>query len=141
MKPKILYHGSSKKISLLVPRQPSKDLSNNSMKAVFATNVKDRALAMGLTKTKGSLSFRGNKKMNFVKGSPRMKHVYLHYLGSKSFKQNRPGEFISYIPVKPVKIEEYNVKNLSHLWRKSNMKELKEFLKNREKWRKENKQK
>lgn len=36
-------------------------------------------------------------------------------------------------------IEKYKVSELRHLWVKSNKKELKAFLKNREKWRREHK--
>ena len=137
--PKVLYHGSNKQIKLLTPRKPSKDLHNNSMKAVFATNNKRTAISMGLTSGKTTSSFMGNKKINFVSGMPRMKYVYLHYLDSKTFKQNRLGEYISRVEVKPFKIEKYKVSGLGHLWRKSNKQELKEFLKDRAKWRRENK--
>jgi hypothetical protein len=139
--PKILYHGSNKKIKELLPRKPSQDLPENSMKAVFATSNKRGAIAMGLTAGKNTSSFMGNKKINFVKGKPRMKYVYLHYLNSKPFKKNRGEEYISYEKVKPFKIKKYPVSKLSYLWRKSNEKELREFLNNRKKWRKENKDK
>jgi len=139
--PKILYHGSNKKIRILIPKRPSKDLPENSMKAIFATNNKRVALSMGLTSGKNTSSFKGYKKINFIKGKPQMKYVYLHYLYSKTFKQNRSEEYISYESVKPFKIEKYPVTKLGNLWRKSNEKELKEFLKDRTKWRKENKDK
>lgn len=137
MKPKILYHGSNKKISILKPRQPSFDLKENSMKAVFATSNKNLAIAMGLTAQKGTESFGSRDKLmiNFIKGYPKMRHVYLHYLNSRNFKLNRRKEYISKKEVKPFKIEEYPLSKLTHLWRKSNKKELKEFLKNRDKWK------
>ncbi len=137
MKPRILYHGSNKKISILKPRQPSFDLKENSMKAVFATSNKNLAIAMGLTAQKGTESFGSRDKLmiNFVKGYPKMSFVYLYSLNSKYFKLNRGNEYISTKEVKPLKIEKYPVSNLTHLWRKSNKKELKEFLKNRNKWK------
>jgi hypothetical protein len=139
--PKILFHGSNKKIVELIPKKPSQDMPENSMKAIFATSNKRLAMAMGLTSGKNTSSFMGNKKINFVKGKPRMKYVYLHYLPSKTFKLNRAEEFISKVAVKPFKIEKLETIKLGFLWRKSNKKELKEFLINRNKWRKENKDK
>ena len=137
MKHKILYHGSSKKIVILKPKQPFLDLKENSMKAVFATSNKKYAIAMGLTAQKGSSSFGSRDKLmiNFVIGYPKMEYVYLHYLNPKDFKLNKGNEYISTKEVKPFKIERYNVSDLSHLWRKSNNKELKEFLKDRDKWK------
>jgi hypothetical protein len=135
--PRILYHGSNKKINVLKPREPSYDLKENSMKAVFATSNKNLAIAMGLTAQKGSESFGSRDKLmiNFVKGYPKMKYVYLHYLNSKDFRHNRGKEYISTKEVKPFKIEKYKVSELSHIWRKSNKKELTAFLKNRTKWK------
>lgn len=136
MKPRILYHGSNKKISILKPRQPSFDLKENSMKAVFATSNKNLAIAMGLTAQKGTESFGSHDKMmiNFVKGYPKMKYIYLHHLNPKDFKLNRNDEYISTKEVKPLKIEKYKVSDLTPIWRKSNKKELKEFLKDRDNW-------
>jgi hypothetical protein len=137
MKPKILYHGSDKKIKVLEPKQPFFDLKENSMKAIFATSNKNRAIAMALTNQKKSSSFMSHNKVliNFVQGQPKMKYVYLHYLKSDNFKHNRKDEYISTKKAKPFKIEQYKVADLSHLWRKSNKKELKEFLKDRKNWR------
>jgi len=136
MKPKVLYHGSNKKIKVLELRQPFFDLKENSMKAVFATKNKEFALAMGLTSQKNSSSFRSRNKIliNFVQGQPKMKYVYLHYIKSDKFRNNGDEEYISTKKVKPFKIEKYKVSDLNYLWRKSNKKELKEFLKNRDKW-------
>jgi hypothetical protein len=137
MKPRVLYHGSNKKIITLKPKQPSFDVKENSMKAIFATSNKDLAIAMGLTTQKGSSSFASHCRLliNFVKGYPKMRYVYLHYLNSKDFKQNLGDEYISTKEVKPFKIERYKVSDLGHLWRKSNKEELKEFLKDRNNWK------
>jgi hypothetical protein len=136
MKPRVLYHGSNKKINILEPREPHFDIKENSMKAVFATSNKNLAIGMCLTAQKGSSSFatcnsHSQAMINFVKGYPKMKYVYLHYLNSNDFKVNKGDEYISRKEVKPFKIEKYNVSDLGHLWKKSNKKELKEFLKNR----------
>lgn len=136
--PKILYHGSNKKIKELIPKKPDADLPENSIKAIYATDNKNYALGMSLTSQKGTESFKGNKKINFIKGEPKMKHIYLHYLKPNNFKYNVKDEYISLIPVKPYKIEKYKVSELGHLWRKSSREELKEFLKDRKKWRKNN---
>ncbi len=138
-KPKYLYHGSSKKIPVLEPRAPPfKDLPINSVKAVYATHSKDLALAMGAMRT-AKVSAFGNRKtfqQNVVAGWPDEKaFVYLHYLDSKHFKHNYGGEWISTKKAKPVKIKKFKVADLKHLWRKSNKKELKEYLKDRNAWR------
>jgi hypothetical protein len=135
--PKILFHGSDKKINLLEPREPIKDLKENSMKAVFATDNKNLALGMALANQKYSSSFRSYDKnvINFVRGYPKMKFVYLHYLDSRDFKYNREEEFISIEKVKPLRIEKINISELNNLWRKSNKKELFEFLNDRKNWK------
>lgn len=136
-KPKFLYHCSTKKIDELVPRKPSSfDLPENSIKAVYATPNKNRALGVGgLSKQKYCASFRGNDKIHFYRGEPKMRYIYLHYLSPKTFREIMPELWASEVPVKPFKIERYNVSDLGHLWVKSNKKELKEFLKDRQKWR------
>ena len=138
-KPKYLYHGSAKRIEVLEPRAPKfKDLPKNSVKAVYATHSKDLALSMGAMRT-AKVSAFGNRKtfqQNVVAGWPDEKaFVYLHYLDSKNFKHNYGGEWISTKKAKPVKVEKFKVADLKHLWRKSNKKELKEYLKDREAWR------
>ncbi|MBM3247155.1 NUDIX domain-containing protein [Candidatus Pacearchaeota archaeon] len=137
---KILYHGTNKPLRELEPKQPFFDLKSNSMKAIFATSYKNFALAMGLTTQKGSSSFKSHDKLkiNFVKGEPKMKYVYLHYLPAESFKLIKKGnnsdEWVSYKKVKPIRIEKHSTNRLYNLWRRSNEEELKEFLKNRDRW-------
>jgi hypothetical protein len=103
------------------------------MRAVFATDNKQLALAMGLTNQPYSSSFltRRPLQLHFVRGTPKMKSVYLHYLRSENFTKNNKDEFIAIKPIRPFKVEIYAVSSLRHLWRKSNRKELKIFLKNR----------
>lgn len=133
MKTKFLYHGSNKKISILKPKKPFYDKKDNSMKAVFATSYKKEAIAMALTNQKNSESFITRKpiKINFVKGIPTMKKVYLYYLNPKNFIFNRKNEYISNKSAKPIKTEIYDVSKLKHLWRISNKKELAKFLRTR----------
>jgi hypothetical protein len=136
-KPKYLYHGSAKKLEALEPQKPYFDLKENSMKAVFATDSKNYALGMAAMSSGKVSSFRNHKthQMNIVEGKPNLKSiVYLYFLNPKDFKQNIKNEYVSLKKVLPVKIEKYNVFELKHLWRKSNKKELAEFLKDRENW-------
>ena len=130
---KILYHGSDKKIPILKPRQPTDTKKENSVKAIYATDSKNMALGMALTNQEGSESFATKKpfKINFVKGEPKMKFVYLHILSKKDFKKNAPGQYLSTKSVKPLKIVRYPVHALRNLWRKSNKRELIKFLKTR----------
>ena len=108
------------------------------VKAVYATHSKDLALSMGAMRT-AKVSAFGNRKtfqQNVVAGwADEKAFVYLHYLDSKNFKHNYGGEWISTKKAKPVKVEKFKVADLKHLWRKSNKKELKEYLKDREAWR------
>lgn len=92
---------------------------------------------MGLTNQKGSESFISHDKIkiNFVKGKPKMKYVYLYYLDSKNFKKRRKNEYVSKQSVVPIKKERFRTSKLRYLWRKSNKHELTSFLKNRDKWR------
>jgi len=138
VKPKLLYHGSDRKLIKLNPRKPHFDLPENSMKAVFATDNKERAISMGLTNQKNSSSFSSRDRImiNFVRGKPKMKYVYLHYFKpGYHWIKNRKGEYVCYEEIKPFKIERYEVSKLDNIWRKSNKKELNEFLKNRDKWK------
>ncbi|VVB80555.1 Uncharacterised protein [uncultured archaeon] len=130
---KFLYHGSNKEIKLLIPKQPSDPKKENSLKAVYATDRKDYALAMGLTNQKGSTSFItfNPVKLHFVRGKPKMKFIYLHYLSPKNFKKNSENQYLSFKPVESILIEKYFPYELRHLWTKSNKKELNKFLKNK----------
>lgn len=134
-KPKFLYHGSRNRIEVLKPRLPPKDMPHNSKKGVYATDNKNYALGMGLA-SKNSEAFRSRKtsQINFIKGPPRHKYVYLHVVDSKDFKKSFRDEYVATKAIKPVKIMRFEVAELGHLWRKSSKKELKEFLKDRDNW-------
>jgi len=137
MKSKFLYHGSAKELEILKPQKPFFDLKQNSMKAVFATDSKEYALGMAAMASGKVSAFRNHKthQMNIIKGKPNLKAtVYLYTLNSNDFKKINKNEYINTKEVKPLKIEEYKVSKLKHLWRQSDKQELKEFLKNRDKW-------
>jgi hypothetical protein len=135
---KYLYHGSNVKMDLLEPKKPTDKDSSHSKKAVYATSNKKIALGFAVVHSRKISAFKDRKTgiMNIVKGRPKKKAtVYLHVLDAKDFVRNKKDEFISTKKVKPIKIKEYKVGDLSELWRKSNKKELKEFLKDRNAWR------
>jgi|APSaa5957512535_1039671.scaffolds.fasta_scaffold151866_2 hypothetical protein len=135
---KYLYHGSGKKMEILEPRKPDDSDPSHSKKGVYATSSKKSALGFSAIRSTKTSAFRERKTgmMNVVSGKPDEKAtVYLHVLDADDFSRNHKDEFIATKKIKPIRIEEYKVKDLGHLWRKSNKKELKEFLEDRENWR------
>ncbi|MCK4553292.1 hypothetical protein KAT80_03750 [Candidatus Pacearchaeota archaeon] len=137
IKIKVLYHGSSKKLigDKLFPKQ-SIDLEKNLenlIKGVYATDIKDLAIAMAIICSKGtyssSLDFeeykKGESKGIIYKGWPKQKHIYLYTLPIQSFKKSQGinHQFVSKKPVKPLKIEKLLIKNNLHLVRKATKKE------------------
>jgi hypothetical protein len=136
-KPKYLYHGSGKRIEVLEPKKPDDTDPRHSKKGVYATDIKKIALGMAATRSSKTSAFKNRKThiINIVEGWPDMKaSVYLHILDPKDFKLNAKNEYLATRKVKPIKIVEYKVKDLKHLLRKSNKRELKEFLKDRDNW-------
>ncbi len=136
-KPKLLYHGSGKRLEVLEPRKPTGHNPGHDKKGVYATDLKDMALgfsAKGSAKTSGFKSRKTN--MHYIyEGWPDLKAaVYLHIFNSKDFEYNDVHEYICPKKVKPIKIEEYKVSDLQHLFRKATKKDLKEFLKDRDAW-------
>ena len=125
-KMKILYHGSSRKIvGELIPHE-AEDLGKrveNMHKAVYATDNKEIAIAMAILSSKGVRysSLTNNKPYGRIyKGSPEQDEVYLYYLDSKDFQQQRGnslGQWISESPVKPVKVERIKIKDYLNLVR------------------------
>lgn len=139
MKLKHVYHGSIRKIrgNKLLPRQ-AKDLGNNPEnlhRAVYATDVKDIAIAMAIISCKGvneaSLKF-GKRPFGIVyDGRPKQNFIYLYSLPIKTFKQEggKGNQYYSLKPVKPVKAEKLSVRNYMDLIRRATKKE-------KEKWNK-----
>lgn len=133
-----LYHGSGIKMDILEPRKPDDSDPLHSEKGVYATSSKKSALGFCVVRSAKTSAFRERKTgmMNVVSGKPNEKAiVYLHILNPKNFKKNHKDEYVATKKIKPIKIEEYKVSDLKHLWRKSNKKELKDFLNDREGWR------
>lgn len=139
IKPKYLYHGSRSKIDVLEPRKPNDTHPDHCKKGVYAGDKKINAIAHGIAASHArGFGERGFPVNCFVSGWPNSKthkYSYVHILDSKDFEHNVRGEWISKKTVKPVKIEAYKISELGHLWRKSNEKELQEFLKDRPSWK------
>lgn len=133
------YHGSGRKLKALVPKTPiDGDGPEWCKKGVYATSNKRFALAMAAIrsgKNVSSFNNRKTKQQNILEGWPDdTKTVYLYFLDKKDFVHNRRAEWISKKKVVPVKVKEYKVKDLRHLYRRSNKAEFKEWLKNRDGW-------
>lgn len=145
MKPKFLYHGSSKKIKgNLIPKQ-AKDLDkkniNNSLKGIYASDFIIEAIAMGVLKSQGvkggSINrgkFNGIPAIDAVMygGVPKQKYIYLYTLPLRTFKNIPRGslQWVSREAVKPKKVERLLVKDYIHLIRKATKKEKENWTKN-----------
>jgi len=143
MKPKILYHGSSKKLigEKLIPKK-SQDLEknpNNLYKGIYATDIKDLAITMGIICNEGvnssSLNFsKYNKDLSkgiIYEGWPKQKFIYLYYLPYKTFKRTGKikHQFVSSTSVKPIKIEKIEIKDYLNFIRKATKKEKENWTK------------
>lgn len=138
MKPKYLYHGSVRKIEgdKLLPKQAEdlEEKSENLHCAVYATNVKDIAIAMALISCKGvkfsSLYFKVSPFGVIYEGWPKQEYIYLYTLSSKTFKQKggSGNQWYSKEPVKPSKVEKLKVNDYISLVRKSTDRERKKFF-------------
>lgn len=138
-KPKYLYHGSRAKIDILVPRKPNDTHPDHCKKGVYASGNKLIAIVHGIAPMdSGCFGERGCHVGCFVWGWPNSKshkYSYLHVLDAKDFEHNVRNEWISKKQIKPIRIEAYRISEMGYLWRKSNKKELKEFLEDRPVWR------
>jgi len=134
-----LYHGSARKLigNKLIPKQGRDvyDNSENLHKAVYATDLRNAAIAMAIISCEGVRGGGLNISKNVAipgiiyKGNPEQNDIYLYILDSKGFKPTKKGghQFISKEPVKPLKTEKLKVKDYAHLTRKANKKELNKF--------------
>ena len=138
-KPESLYHGSVREIegNKLLPKQ-AQDLGEeleNLHHAVYATNVKEIAIAMAIISCRGvngsSLRFRKKPFGTIYKGWPKQEYIYLYTLPSRTFEQEGGSgtQWYSLKPVKPKKVEKIYVKEHIHLIRKATDKERKNFFK------------
>ena len=144
MKPKYVYHGSSRKIKgeKITPKQARDlgDVPNNTLKGIYASDYKNEAIAMAIVKCKGvkgasvhMKKIKGKLTMNAIiyGGSPNQKYIYLYTLPSKTF-ENRPKgspQWVSSKSVKPKKIEKLLVEDHIHLIRKATKQEKEDWLK------------
>lgn len=138
-KPKYLYHGSAQKIKgkKLIPHQPH-DLENrpeNLHQAVYATHVKEIAIAMAIISCRGvrysSLSFSQTPPGVIYQGWPQQQKIYLYTLPVDSFQPNggKGKQWISFQPVKPVKVEELLIKDYLYLIKRATQEEFEKWIK------------
>ena len=129
MKPKYLWHGSSKKLKgdKLVPNKPGclSGKKENIHTGVYANDNKMEAILMGAVSGEGvnGSGLRISKRNVFgivYEGWPRNKYFYLYTLLSANFENCPKGssQWISFEPSKPVKIEKLKVKDYIHLIRR-----------------------
>lgn len=138
--PEFLYHGSSKNVKVLLPRQAENWINNsNALYGVYATHIRDIALAFtlgGIPDETGTVSMRIELqntdpiKMVYIHGHPNFSGKgYLYKLSSKRFKQINIYEWICNQTVEPLTVTEINVDDHLHLFRYATNKEKKEFTK------------
>ncbi len=137
MKPKYVYHGSARKLigEKLIPKKAN-DLEKNPhnlLKGVYASDVKNEAIAMGIISSKGvhSSSCGVERKVNtkvdaiIYEGWPKQKYLFLYTLPSKTFQSKPKGshQWVSLTPVKPEKIEKILISDYIFLVRKATKEE------------------
>lgn len=140
-KPLYLYHGSGRELigDKLLPKKAI-DLDenpDNSLEGIYASDIKDEALAMGVLSCKGvgpaslGTDQEGNVVARMYKGEPEQEYFYLYTLSSQTFRETPQGshQWVSLEPVKPEKIEKLPVKEYLHLVRKATEEEKEEFFK------------
>ena len=139
MKLKMLYHGSPKKIKgkFLIPNKPQ-DLGKpikKIKKGVYATHIKNNAIAMAIICSKGvisgSLNFKKNKKAIIYEGWPKQKYIYLYSFLSEGFikESKKSSEWISQNKVRVIDVQKLKINNYLNLLRKATDKEIKRFFK------------
>ncbi len=132
---RFLYHGSSKRLvgNKLIPKK-AKDISNNpknTKKAVYATDIKNVAIAMAVISSKGVVRssldmFKVKKPGTIYKGKLESEIIYLYTLNAKDFKKSSPKshQFFSTKAVKPIKTQKLKVKNYLKLIKYKNKKDF-----------------
>ncbi len=124
---KFLYHGSPRKLigNALKPKKP-KDLNripSNAHRAVYATNLKDIAIAHAIMKSggvlKSALNFNREPFLTIYEGWPDSEAIYLHTLSRENFYTDPVGsrQWICFEPVRPIKTEELMIEDYLHLVR------------------------
>lgn len=135
-KPSSLYHGSPRELigDKLVPGQNTIDLGKNPdnlIKGVYASDIKEYAIAMALVQSKGVQSASvgvANGKLNAIvyKGWPESDYIYLYTLEPTTFHERPKGshQWISLQPIKPIKTEKLSVQENLYLIRRATNEEL-----------------
>ncbi len=130
--PKYLYHGSSTRIvgSTLVPTRPfSLGKGTERLTAVYATDVRDAAIIMGMiSECRSSLHFCENGAEGLVyEGWPRREEIYLYILPSRSFRRIDDWQWCSKEPVGVIRVEKLKTHDHLYLIRKATEEERRKF--------------
>lgn len=119
-----LYHGSDKKVSVLVPHQAKDECFEKGCQyAVYATSNKNMALAFalgGIPNNNGELVREMMPEygdiMQFIKGYPNKGGKgYLYVLDKKDFKYEYGTQWVCYRAVTPLKVIEIDVDDYLYL--------------------------
>ena len=141
-KPKYVYHGGGRELEgdKLIPKKATDlgDRPDNLLVGVYASDVKDEAIAMGILSCKGvGSSSCGVERKHSTKveaiiyeGWPQQDYFWLYTLPSATFESRPRGshQYVSLTPVKPEKIERLAVKDYIHLVRRATEEEKKEWF-------------
>lgn len=131
MKPKYLWHGSTKKLDVIEPFQ-AVDLSGGpagNLRAVYATDMKELAIGFGMIDKKYKKFADYSKKpvqMVVIDGDIRKgKSFYLYKLSSKGFREAPKGshQWVCFEKVRPIEIQKLKVDDYKHLFRKATEKD------------------
>ena len=144
MKIKYLYHGSGRRLrgDKLIPRKAKeldKKNKQNNFKGVYASDVKNEAIVMGILKSRGvqdsSCGFytkHGTKVEAIIYGGwPKQKYFYLYTLPAETFESKPRGshQWVSFKSIKPIKIEKLVIKDYIYLIKKATKLEKKNWIK------------
>jgi hypothetical protein len=139
-----LYHGSPRELKgeKLIPTQPEdvNENSHNLLKGVYATDVKNAAIAMAIISCDGvngaSLDMRRKIPGIIYEGKPHQEFIYLHTLNSTGFKESGKHQYVSENSVKPIRTEKLKIEDYIPLIRKANDEEIKKWDKKLNEWKK-----
>lgn len=107
MKPKVLYHGSPVYVSGIINPNRAVDPKNphteNNLYAVYASDSREIAISRAIEK--------GNFSEEILRRMKEPRHVFLYTLPPESFEQStiNPSQYLSFIPVMPLKVEQIDL--------------------------------
>lgn len=125
----VLYHGSGIKLEELVPKKASCfNTKEGNLIGVYATRLRNYAIAIALYSSKGdkgigTVKINGRKaELVIEKGYPKQEFIYVYTLNTDNFENipQNSHQYISFVPVKPVKIEKLKTSDYLHIIRKAN---------------------